>query len=228
MKKILFIILLITGISSVANAQQQEEKRHYIEVTGDAELKIIPDEIYLSIALNEKNTKDRRSLDELERDVIEVLRKLNIPTENLSISGANSDMERAFWTGKKIYARKSYILKLTKANDIGQVLRELENKGISNVDLARVDNSQMEKYRKEVKIMAMKAAKEKAEYLLNAIGEKAGKPFLIQERNYSPFYQNRSNIMMMKSNSTEENVNYNLEFQEMVLKYEIFARFEIE
>ncbi|PVX50040.1 hypothetical protein C7377_1686 [Balneicella halophila] len=227
MKRIAILILLLTSLAFNMNAQTQDNK-NYIEVTGDAELKVTPDEIYLSIALNEKDVKDRRSLDELEGDVIAVMRKLNIPTDNLSIAGANSDMERAFWTGKKIYARKNYILKLTNANIIGQLLRELEKKGISNVNLARVDNSQMEKYRKEVKIMAMKAAKDKANYLLEAIGEKVGKPLLIQERNYRPpFYRNTSNVMMMKSADANGRKNYELDFQDLTLKYEIFARFEI-
>ena len=39
----------------------------------------------------------------------------------------------------------------------------------------------MADYRKEVKIQAIKAAKEKANYLLNAIGNKAGKPLEIIE-----------------------------------------------
>lgn len=227
MKKILVIILTLTCLSYIVNAQNKEDRR-YIEVTGLAELKVVPNEIYLSIALNEKDVKDRRSLDELEADVVAALRKLNIPTENLSISGANSKLEKAFWTGKKIYARKNYILKLSDANSIGKVLRELENKGISNVNLARVDNSEMEKYRKEVKIMAIKAAKDKADYLLNAIGEQTGKPIYIQERNYQSYYR-APNIMLRGKNMAmdAETANYELDFEELTLKYEIFARFEI-
>lgn len=225
MKKILFIFLMLTTLTYTMEAQSKDDRR-YIEVSGSAELKVTPDEIYLSIALNEKDMKDRRSLDELERDVVAVLRKLNIPTENLSISGANSRLEKAFWTGRKIYARKNYVLKLTDANSIGQVLKELEGKGIANVNLLRVDNSDMDKHRKEVKILAMKAAKEKADYLLNAIGERTGKPIFIQERNYQPpFYRNRN--MMMKADMEVAAADYNLDFEEMTLKYEIFARFEI-
>lgn len=225
MKKILVIILVIIGLGYTIKAQNKDDRR-YIEVTGSAELQVTPDEIYLSIALNEKDMKDRRSLDELEADVVAVLRRLSIPTENLSIAGANSKLEKAFWTGKKIYARKNYVLKLNNATNIGQVLRELENKGISNVNLLRVDNSEMEKYRKEVKIMAIKAAKDKADYLLNAIGEQTGKPIYIQERNNHPYYKN-SNMIKMRGQSIVESANYQLDFEKMILKYEVFARFEI-
>lgn len=227
MKKFFLTLLVFTTLFYTMQAQNKEDRR-YIEVTGAAELKVVPDEIYLSISLNEKDTKDRHSLDEMEREMIAVLRKLNIPTENLSISGADSNLEKAFWTGKKIYARKTYILKLTDANSIGQVLRELEKKGISNVNLARVDNSQMEKYRKEVKILAMKAAKDKADYLLHAIGEQTGKPIFIQERNYRPPFYRQTNMMMKAEDSIEAaSESYQLDFQEMTVKCEIFSRFEI-
>ncbi len=227
MKKILILVALCTAFIYGVNAQQKEEQKPYIEVTGSAELKVVPDEIYLSILLNEKDVKDRRSVASLEKDLVAVLRNLHIPVENLSISGANSKLEKAFWTGKRIYARKNYILKLTSANDIGQVLRDLEAKGISNVNLHHTDNSEIQKYRKEVKINAIKAAKAKADYLLNAIGEKTGKPIYIQERNYQHYY-GRSNAMLQSSVSMKTRaVDYQLDFKEMTLHYEIFARFEI-
>ncbi len=89
-----------------------------------------------------------------------------------------------------------------------------------------MDNSEIEKYRKEVKIKAMKAAKDKADYLLNAIGERTGKPIYIQERSYQPYYRGRSN-MMVKSAGYSAEADYQLDFQKMTLRYEVFARFEI-
>lgn len=228
MKRILITIVFFASFICMLNAQNKEDRR-YIDVTGTAELKVIPDEIYLSISLNEKDVKNRRSLSSLEKDVVSVLRKLNIPVKNLSISGANSKLEKAFWTGTKIYTRKNYVLKLTSANDIGKVLQNLEAKGISNINLIRVDNSQIEKYREEVKINAMKAAKAKADYLLNAIGEQTGKPIFIQERNYRPsYYRNSSMELMSASPMAKGAPSYQLNFEKMVLTYEIFARFEIQ
>lgn len=226
MKKIIFAALTFILFAYTVNAET-EKPRRYIEVTGTAELKVIPNEIYLSITLNEADKKDRHSLDKLEHDLVSVVRSLNIPLENLSIAGANSKLEKAFWKKTRIYNRKNYILKLTKASTIGALLDKLEKKGISNVHLQRTAHSDMDKFRKKVKIMAMKAAKDKADYLLEAIGEKTGKPIFIQERNnYSPpMYRNVS--YAMKSENMAMDKEYNLDFREMKLKFEIFARFEI-
>lgn len=227
MRRFILFILTMTTLFSTMEAQNKDQYR-YIEVTGTAELEVIPNEIYLSIQLNEADWKNRRSLEQLEQDVINAIRKLGIPTENLSISGANSKLEKEFWRGKQIYGRKDYVLKLTEADKIGQVMRELEQKKIANVNLLKVDHSDMDKFKKEVKILAMKNAKEKADYLLEAIGEKTAKPIYIQERNYSPPTY-RSNMYMAKSvDAAEYKKGYAIKFQEMKLIYEIFARFEIE
>lgn len=224
---ILLIIVLTTFFLSPMEAQDKNQYR-YIEVTGTAELEVIPNEIYLSVQLNEADWKNRRSLEQLEQDMVNAIRKLGIPTENLSISDANSKLEKEFWSGKQIYGRKDYVLKLTEADKIGQVMRELEQKKIANVNLLKVDHSDMDKFKKEVKILAMKNAKEKADYLLEAIGEKTAKPIYIQERNYSPPTY-RSNMYMAKSvDAAEYKKDYTIEFQEMKLTYEIVARFEIE
>ncbi|HCR48026.1 MAG TPA: hypothetical protein DIW24_00225 [Bacteroidetes bacterium] len=48
--------------------------------------------------------------------------------------------------------------------------------------MSRVHHSKMDELRREVRIQAIKAAKEKADYLLAAIGEQTGKPLVVQER----------------------------------------------
>lgn len=224
MNRIIFTIAVFVLFTYTTKA---EKERRYIEVNGVSEMKIVPNEIHLSITLNEADKKDRISLKNQEQDLVDIIRSLHIPTENLSIAGANSKLEKAFWKKTRIYSRKNYILKVTKASVIGPLLEKLEDKQISNVHILNSSHSDMDKFRKEVKIMAMKAAKEKADYLLEAIGERTGKPIFIQERNnYTPpMYQNVAFSMNRKESGASKK--YNLDFQEMKLKYEIFARFEI-
>lgn len=227
MQKIIFIVLTLILCSYTVNADTNKPRR-YIEVTGIAELEVVPDEIYLSITLNEADHKDRRSIDRMERDLVNVIQSLGISTEDLTIAGANSKLVKAFWSGKKIYSRKDYILKLTEAQTIGELLEELERKKIANVHIQRLAHSKIDTFRKRVKIMAIKAAKDKADYLLQAIGEHTGHPIFIQERNnYNPPMYARNVSYAMKNERVKIAPKYKLEFQEMKLKYEVFARFEI-
>jgi hypothetical protein len=81
--------------------------------------------------------------------------------------------------------------------------------------------------------MAVKAAKEKAAYLLEAIGETVGKPLMIQEReSYDDVmpvanYRMKTMSAMADSEMAPEELP-ELSFQKIKLKYSVFARFEIK
>jgi hypothetical protein len=86
-----------------------------------------------------------------------------------------------------------------------------------------------------VKIAAMKSAKEKADYLLTAIGEKTGKPLLIREQVYTayPLSGNMSNTAMQEVVVTgygmarAAGLENEISFTKIKLRYEIFAKFGI-
>ena len=59
---------------------------------------------------------------------------------------------------------------------------QLEKLAITDAFIAKVNHSKLDSLKKEVKILAIKAAKNKADYLLSAIGEQTGKPLIVQER----------------------------------------------
>jgi len=101
-----------------------------------------------------------------------------------------------------------------------------------NAGIQRVDHSQIKEFRKQVKMQAVQDAKEKAGYLLSAIGEFVGKPLFIQEReSYDEFQPLRKSAMMpvmtMDATQNEEPLP-ELSFQKIKLKYSVFARFAIK
>jgi uncharacterized protein YggE len=57
----------------------------------------------------------------------------------------------------------------------------------------------MDKFRREIKVETIKAAKDKASYLLEAIGQKAGRALWVQEYEspiYRPYYANASPMLL--------------------------------
>ncbi len=88
----------------------------------------------------------------------------------------------------------------------------------------------IQKFRTKVKINAIKAAKEKAKLLTNAIDQKAGKAIYIQELNNQVYgaLQGRvaglSNIVVREFKMEQEP---EIEFEKIKLEYSIFVRFEI-
>lgn len=95
---ILFLLLVISGYSQQFGKNFIDE--NYIEVTGKAEMKIMPDEIYLKIIISEKDNKGKQTLEELEKLMIDKLRILNVDIEkNLKVHDISSNFKN-YWLGR--------------------------------------------------------------------------------------------------------------------------------
>ncbi len=77
MKKITLIVLTVLSINCFSQTKNFIDQ-NYIEVTGKAEMELIPNEIYLKIILNEKDFKGRENPDGVEKAMIEKLQEIGI------------------------------------------------------------------------------------------------------------------------------------------------------
>ena len=235
MKKIILIAFVVFSISSFAQIGEKNFiDQNYIEVTGNAEMEIIPDEIYLKIVVNEKDFKGKEDLQKLEKSMIQALSKIGIDvSEQLTIRDMASNFQKYWLKGTEINSVKEYQLKVESANTAGQVIRDLETLGLSNISVEKIDHSKIQEFKTEVKVMAIKAAKEKAVSLTGAIDQKIGKAIYIQEQNYNTFQGKAAGI----SNIAVRGYGYSdemelkqpdIEFEKIKLEYSILVRFEIE
>ena len=72
MKK-LILMAAVALMALPAAAQMQEAFPSYIQVNGRAEKEITPDEFYLSIVINERDSKGKISVESQQRDMIAAL-----------------------------------------------------------------------------------------------------------------------------------------------------------
>jgi Uncharacterized conserved protein len=182
--QILYFILVAFLISNTAFAQNQNsvEESPYIEVAGYAEQEVIPDEIYIGFTLRERYVnKEKETMEQLEKKLIDVIKKLDIHTENLTLADANSGYVRVNIVKRSVLAKKDYLLKVADAATVGKVFEEFERIEITGATITKVRYSGLDSLKKAVKIAAIKDAKEKADYLLESIGEKTGKPLIVKE-----------------------------------------------
>ena len=207
-----------------------------IEVTGRAEEEIVPDEIYFNITLKEylADNKDKVAIDKLERELQAAAKKVDIEAENLQIENINS-YNYWVWKQKKakdFLASKQYRIKLSELGMINQLLEYLDPKGIQSTNIAEYSHSEIEKYRKELKIKALQAAKEKATYLVESIGETLGGVIEIQETSdyYNPPmpYARNAKMMMEEAQSDMAAGAEDIGFQKIKLQYEVRAVFSIQ
>lgn len=187
MNRLLFCLSLVWFLAPFTTSgqivSQEREKLPYIEVTGIAEKEVIPDEIYIAFSIREKyENKLKVTIEEQEDKLKTALKSLGINLSDLYISDITSDYVRIYWKKKDVLTKKDYTLKVSDAATVGQVYLEFEKLEISSGHIAKVSHSKLDSLRRDVNIMAIKAAKTKADYLLAALGVQAGAPLVIVEK----------------------------------------------
>lgn len=231
MKKMMLLATAFVLVALSVSAQQTETFPSYIEVNGVAEKEIAPNEIYLSITINERDSKGKISIDEQQRDMVAVLKKLGVkPTEQLKML----DLTSSYFKRGNALAKAQYELKLTSAVEVARVWRALDELGISQVTVQKVSHTDIETFKKEVRADAMRAARDNAQALAEAIDQKAGKCFWIAD--YSSPVKTTFAVANMKARGVmEESVSFDamveeegLEFQTINLQHRVQAKFVLE
>lgn len=189
MKKVIFLAI---GLSVHFFAKTQSKNfidQPYIEVNGSADTLVTPDEIFISINLSEKDTKDRTSIEELEQKMTTILNGLSVDVENdLKTSDMLSNFKYYFLKNKDILKTKFYILKVSNAVIASKVFIRLEEIGISNISIDRVDYSGLNYLKNLMRIKAIGDAKDRAISLTKPLNQVVGSAIHIVDSE-SPNFQ---------------------------------------
>lgn len=228
--------LAFVALFSISAMAQQVDLRKKINVSGSAEQEVTPDIIYLSISLKEyfkdNNSKKRVDITELEKQLYNAVLKAGIDKENLMVNNISS---YNYATEKKknpdFLASKQYRLKVTDLNKWNEIIGSVDAKGVAYTNIDSYDYSGIEALKKELKIKALQAAKAKAAYMVEALGEKLGGVIDIQEVNNEVYPQvmYRSNMMMKSEMADMAGAGApELDFKKIKLNYVVNTVFEIK
>src|ERR1043165_8208257 len=182
MKKTILLLSAILAFSFTTKAQEKNE--HSIRVVGTAEMEIVPDEVYVSVTLKEYTSKEKKkyTIEELEKGLVNFLEKVTM-TEKKDIKMDNMSAYVLAMKRKKKdeVITKSYDIKFKNSQQVYELYSVMDSLGISRAYVSKYSHSKMDEYKKQIKINAIKAARDKADYLMVAIGEKAGKAISVTE-----------------------------------------------
>ena len=237
--KTLFISIIIFCAHSIMaqTAVTKEEQTPYIEVMGSSEKEIVPDEIYVEIVLRERfDNKLKITIEEQEKSLMKALLSIGIGLDRLTLSDANANVVKINWKKNDIINKKEYTLKLSTAQEVGSVYTELDKIEITQANIIRVTHSKLDSLKKELRIEAIKNAKEKADYLLKAIGEQTGSPLIVKEVEKSSINSNnnisgrgaRGGMDIDKVYLFEPELKGVIQFQKINLHSSIYVKFGIK
>lgn len=220
-----FIISLLVTLSLQAQTNER-----YIEVTGTSEIEIVPDEIHYLIEIREyfKEEFDGKSkpeeyrtkvpLSEIEQGLRGVLAEAGIPQNAIRTQEIGD-----YWRqqGQDFLLSKKFDITLTDFNQINEIVKRIDTKGIHTMCIGELENNDMLAYHQKGKVEALKAARRKATYLVEALGKRLGEVIRIVEKdsgNVSPFVQ--SNVLSSDAASFDN-------FRTIKKNYSMLVRFEI-
>lgn len=213
-----------------ALAQMQEAFPSYIQVYGRAEKEITPDEFYLQIIINERDSKGKISVESQQRDMIAALKKLDVDVDRqLKVANLSSE----FFKKKSSVATAKYQLQLGSSAEVARVWQALDELGISNVSILKVSHSKIDQYKEEVRVEAIRNAQRNAATLAEAIGQKVGRCFYIYDSNSNVLPAVYDNAVLMRSAKASGTVEMQaeedpLEFKTLRLEYGVQAKFVLE
>ena len=180
-----FLIFVMFFVWNLFSAQRDFLDQPYIEVEAEADTLVVPDRIYVSITLNEADSKNKKSVEEQEKQLETILKKLKINTDkDLSVLDYSSNFKKYFLKGQNILKTKKYSLLVRDAYTLANVIISLEEAGISNTEVEKIEYSKYRELLLELRIEAVKRSRITADKLVKPLNQKAGKALYISDMNY--------------------------------------------
>nr|WP_298922926.1 SIMPL domain-containing protein [uncultured Allomuricauda sp.] len=201
MKKIVFTFILTCVLTSVMGQSKNFLDVPYLETSARVDTLVTPDKIYLSITIQEKDSKGKKSVEEQENKMAQSLRALGIDLDKqLVIKDLSSNFKKYFLRQKDVLKSKQYSLLVYSGKKAGEAMVALEKLDIANTYLEKTEYSKMDELELELKSKAVKKAKKKAEALTAPLGQTVGAAIHIMDTS-TPYYPryNQAPRMQMKA-----------------------------
>ena len=190
--------LLLTALAFSAAAQDRSAPP-LITVSGQAELRVQPDEAVLNLEV-ERLDKDinvaRQQADDSVTQILALARRHGVPQQNVmtdyitvgmkystdlvdDADDADAKKVKREFVGYEV--SKSVTVRLTDLSRFEVLFAEVLKAGVSRVKDVTFYTSQLRKYRDQARAAAIRAAREKAVALSAEVGQTIGKAFKIEE-----------------------------------------------
>jgi len=163
------------------------EKR-LISVTGDAELKVFPDEVILHFGVetfDKDITVAKEKNDSIVTETLSKLKNFDIESKYIQTSQMNIQPRYDDYYQKENFlgylVRKTMVITLKDINKFEEILSEVLKTGVNYIHNIQFQTTKLREYKDQARSLAIKAAKEKAMALAKELGQNIGKPHVINE-----------------------------------------------
>jgi uncharacterized protein len=186
----LLITVTLGAIPAAAQttAPQDHADPRLITVTGEAVVKVVPDEVVLTLGVesSDKQLRVAKSLnDKRVEAVLAAAQKLGIPakniqTDHISIEPRYRDSyEQRDFIG--YFVRQTIGITLKDVSQFENLLTDVLDAGANYVHGIQFRTTELRKHKDEARALAIQAAQEKAAALAQELDQEIGQPYSIRE-----------------------------------------------
>lgn len=192
MKKVLSVLFTVAWLSFVAAAQSVSIQPS-VSVVGEAELLIAPDQIGFTfevVTTDPTIVAAKRANDAASAKTLAVAKTYGIPnddlqTDRLTISPRYAGEKDTRGKGTVIgyEVTKRIVVTFKQLDRIDEFLAKVIDAGVNRIVNINIENSELEKYQQQVRLLAVDNAKAKADAYAKRLGQKVGPAYVIREEN---------------------------------------------
>ena len=182
------LVLMFTLCAWTGDQPVSHEPR-LITVTGDAEVRVVPDEVLLTLGVEtwDKDlivAKDQN--DVIVNKVLGLAADYDIDPQHAKTDYINIEPRYRHGTYDEqdflgFFVRKTIVFTLRDISKFEDLLTVVLGVGVNYVQGIQFRTTQLRTYRDEARALAIKAAREKAIALAEELGQEVGEPHMIRE-----------------------------------------------
>ena len=161
-----------------------------ISVTGTAEIKVLPDEVTLTLGVD-SHDKDlanaRATNDSSIKKLLSLAHNAGVEAKNIQTSALSMGPEYSEERIPKLLGyqvSQTVVLTLKDISKYERLLTDALKAGVNRVDRINFAVSDPKKYNDEARLKAIKAARDKATAMAAELGQTVGKPWEVTEMEY--------------------------------------------
>ena len=186
--KTLFISVMMVVASFAAMGADGIHGR-YIEVNGEAQMEVVPDEIHYRVQLREYFTEEfdgkepeefrtRVSMQQLDTEFRRRLSAIGIADSAIRVVEVGDSWRKQ---GEQFYVSKSYDITLDDFSLIDKIGEIADRRAVEYMQIGELRCHDIDNYRRRCRVDALEAAHEKALYMAGALGAEIGEVLQIEE-----------------------------------------------
>jgi len=193
MKKLAIVAFVCLALDALQAQQLFPPK--LVKTTGTAEVKVTPDRAVIQVGVERQSATAKgakAAADSTSRKLLAALKAQG--ADDKDIQTAYLDLQPTSYYQKQVRinnftATQSLSVTIRDLSKLDSVMDAVMSAGANRIDGIEYQSSELRKYRDQARAEAVKAAKEKAVALAQALGDQIGKTYSIEEVQQSNGYQ---------------------------------------